>query len=301
MVDSVAAYVDGLDRQAELVREFSAPDPIPRPERDRAVFAGSGDSLAAAMLAEALSDRSVRAADPLELCNNPATLDGRSLYVVSVSGRTAANVMLARRFSCTAITADARSELARAARRIIPTPFPQPQTLTAGGIGFLASALTCMALAGATMPSDVNAIYDRARRDARAAGDYGGRLFLLGDMHTFPIAMYGAAKTYEILGRPASYSRMEQFAHMELFGAKPADTVVVLGKADRRAKTLADSLRSEGIACMVTDPRLERLVDCILYRAFYVQALPLNGIGSNREVHFVRAAGLKRISDSLIY
>ena len=42
----------------------------------------------------------------------------------------------------------------------------------------------------------------------------------LGNLHTFPIAMFCAAKFYEVMGYDVHYSRIEQFSHMELFSAK---------------------------------------------------------------------------------
>ncbi len=50
------------------------------------------------------------------------------------------------------------------------------------------------------------------------------RIFVLGNLHTFPIAMYCAAKFYEVLGYNVQYSKIEQFSHMELFSAKTGDT-----------------------------------------------------------------------------
>ena len=87
-------------------------------EQSGSVFAGSGDSLAAAMLAEYFSEGRARAMDPSDILRNPGLVSGlHHLYLISVSGRTSANIRAARRFAGTtvAITADPGSRLARAA------------------------------------------------------------------------------------------------------------------------------------------------------------------------------------------
>ena len=60
------------------------------------------------------------------------------------------------------------------------------------------------------------------------------RIFVLGNLFTFPLAMYCAAKFYEILGYDAHYSRIEQFSHMELFSAQKGDTVIIFEMAKEK-------------------------------------------------------------------
>ena len=65
------------------------------------------------------------------------------------------------------------------------------------------------------------------------------RIFVLGNLFTFPLAMYCAAKFYEILGYDAHYSRIEQFSHMELFSAQKGDTVIIFEEKNPHNKQLA--------------------------------------------------------------
>ena len=298
-MESLAAYLRDMDLQAEAVDSFVAPAQLSEDEQRRAVFTGSGDSLAAAMLAEAFSDYKVRALDPREIGRNPTIVAGRSLYVVSVSGRTVANVRLARTHGAVAITAVPDSALARAARRTILLSFPNSDTLTAGSISFLNSALVCMSLVRPISPRNAHHILERARRDA-AGAPYGDRTYFVGNQHTFPVAMYAAAKTYEILGADAHYARTEQFAHMELFSAKPGDVVVFFDGKEQVRET-ADALEGQGISCCVVEPRLEDPISDTIYYTFYAQALPLNRTGGRDEVHFMDADALRGISDAVIY
>ncbi len=300
-MNSVAAYLTDLDRQVAAMEEFAGPPPLSWSELKNAIFTGSGDSLAAAMLAEALSGYAAQAVDPLELYRNPAMIGGRTLYIISVSGRTITNIRLAESHPSTAITANPDSRLARTANRTIHLDFPNSDVLTAGSISFLNSALVCMSLVRPTNTDGAGAIFEKARQDAASTTLTGGRLFFVGNQHSFPVAMYAAAKIYEILGLDAHYSRTEQFAHMELFSAKPGDQVILLEGPNPHARSLAERLEAEHIACTMADPGCEDPVRAILYHIFYTQHLPLNLAGGRREVHFMEARGLKRASDSLIY
>lgn len=299
MVTSVTAYMRDLGRQGAALDAFEAPPPLRDADICNAVFTGSGDSLAAAMLAEALSDYRARAADPLEIYRNPDIIRGKHLYVISVSGRTITNIRLAQQFACTAITANLDSDLAKASGQTIPLTFPTSDVLTAGSASFLNSALVCMSLVRPIKLDNASRIMERAARDTAGIHNQ-GRVFFVGDQYTFSITMYAAAKMYEIYGSNAHYCRTEQFAHMELFSAKPGDTVILFENASSHTRTLTDSLESCGIRCITTNPSLSDPVDSILYHISYAQHLPLKGLDQD-EVYFMEADHLRGISDSLIY
>ena len=298
-MESLAAYLHDVELQPEAADEFAGPPRLSEAEQSRAVFTGSGDSLAAAMLAEAFSDYRVRALDPRVIGRNPVIMRGKSLYVVSVSGRTVANIRLAQNCDITAITAGADSPLARAAGRTIPLSFPNSDILTAGSISFLNSALVCMSLVRPVSVSGTRRMLEGARREVSSAR-MGRRTYFVGNQHTFPVAMYAAAKAYEILGADAHYARTEQFAHMELFSAKEGDSVFVLDD-DAAARDVAASLEGEGVSCMVVNPNLGDPVADTLYLIFCAQLLPLNHTAGRTQVHFMEADGLREISDAAIY
>ncbi|NIU02426.1 MAG: sugar isomerase, partial [Nitrosopumilaceae archaeon] len=52
------------------------------------IFCGSGDSLAAAMLAEVFSGIRVKALDPLDLIKNKTLIHDKTVCIVSISGKT---------------------------------------------------------------------------------------------------------------------------------------------------------------------------------------------------------------------
>ncbi|MEM2923578.1 MAG: hypothetical protein QW560_04105 [Candidatus Nitrosocaldus sp.] len=222
-------------------------------EQLHALITGSGDSFAAAMLAERLSGFRILCIDPFELSS---MLDKyhyrRMLYIVSVSGSTRAALDAMDRahrhgIKVVAITANAESKLARGADSTILLRFKRTGLLTAGSIGFTASLVASASLAVKMddVSIDVKGLFLKASDDARdimlAEHNY-----IVGDVLTYPLAMYGSAKVYEVLGARASYCRLEQFCHMEVFSLKEGDRVLILSSEDK-AKMLADGLRSNGI------------------------------------------------------
>lgn len=302
IMKSMEAYIKDLKQQYVEIGDFTAPSPLSDTQMADAVFTGSGDSLAAAMLAESLSNYTTKAVDPLEILYNPRIVQDKRLYIISVSGRTITNIRLAQRYASNqvvAITANAGSELALLADDIIELKFPSSDILTAGSISFLNSALVCMSLVCPIILDGAVNIMKRAKKDAGTVRQR-GRTFFVGNQYTFPVAMYAAAKSYEIRGRYANYSRAEQFAHMELFSVKSSDTVILFDELNSRTRSLAESLESEGVQCIVTNPNLSGHVETILYHILYAQHIPLNDMEQD-EAYFMREHTLRGISDEAIY
>ena len=296
---SIAALRRDIWSQEGMLGSFVPQEPLPRRAQARAVFTGSGDSLAAAMLAEALSGGLARAADPHDLYRDPQP--SRTAYVVSVSGRTSAGLRAARRAGrYVAVTADPSGRLARGASRVVRVG-PGGGTLTAGSVTFLESALACASLVAPVRAPRWGPLLGAASRAARAARPSGG-LFVLGSRLTYPLAMYCAAKLYEVLGLGARYCRTEQFFHMELFCARPGDAAVLLEEASPRTDRLLRALRGAGIRA-VRPPLPRAPVRQIAFCALYSQLLAL--LEAERrgmeECHFVTAGAARGASDSVIY
>ena len=301
-MDTISAFERDVFSQEDLLRNFVPRTPIPQAAQKRSVFCGSGDSLAAAMLAESFSGGLVRSADPLDIVQNRGLSAGRTLYPVSISGGTVSNIRAARTApDSVAITADGDSRLAKACSRTILLEYRDSGTFTAGSVGFLASALTCISLvSGARIPR-TGTILESARRDA-AGSRLSGNVFVLGDFLTYPVAMYCTAKLCEILGGVSQYERIEQFSHMGLFSARPGDTVLVFGGGPAHGLRLAGNL--EGAGLNVIRPRLRGdRVRQILYLVFFSQFLALGEARSRglRDCHFVTAKGMRDASSAMIY
>ena len=311
MPTSLDIMESDIARQPRAVSAFEPPAPLGAGMQRRAVFCGSGDSLAACMLAEAFSRHGARAADPLDLLKFPGTAAGCDLYVVSVSGRTVSNVRAAREAaardgcSATAITSSAGSMLAGACGRTIGLQMGNTDAATAGTISFVDAALTCISLVGGYEECDAPALFSEAEGAAARFPALGGRgaVTFLGNRMTYPLAMYAAAKMAEVLGADARYERIEQFSHMGLFSSRPGDTAVILedgGHADLLASNLeAAGLRAVRAGGGARGGPLGRA----LFLAFLAQMVPLRMAreGGRTECHFLADDAQLGASNRMIY
>lgn len=331
MAGTIDAFAADIMMQPGLVESagsgLALPPPIPDRLLPRSVFCGSGDSLAASMLAEAFSDLAVRSADPLEVAANAGLYrrGGARLYVVSVSGNTASGIRAANAVpGAVAVTADTCSRLARSCSETVPVEYPSSGVTTAGSVGFLASVLACISLvgrlAGGRPPvRGAGALLDAARREAARFGGTSGRTFVLGDRLTYPVAAYCAAKFSEVLGAPCQYERTEQFSHAGMFSARKGDTVVVLEGPSPRGRRLAEGLEGLGLGVVVPEPPhgggdcndddgdddddAARRLRHVLYMIFFSQFLVLNKARSLDldDCHFVSEAAARDASSEMIY
>ena len=225
-MQTIEAYEKDILLQQEFLKNNKKPRPISSNSQKNIIFTGSGDSLAAAKLAEAFSDFRVKALDPLDLLKNKSIATTKTVYFVSISGNTISNIKVARTAKKSiAITSRPKSRLAKACNHSIILQSPNSDVFTAGSISFLESALTCITLVSPILIPKI----DMFKKAVTATKNFktSKRIFVLGNMHTYPVAMYCAAKFYELLGYYAHYERLEQFSHMELFSAKKGDTVVI--------------------------------------------------------------------------
>ena len=224
-MSTISALEKDILLQVQNLARFQAAPKIREAVQNHTVFCGSGDSLAACMLAEAYSECRVKAVDPLDLIKNKSIAQKNDVFIVSISGRTISNIKIAKSArKAIAITSNPQSKLAKACQRTVHLKFPNSDVVTAGSISFLDSALTCISLVKSFKIKNAEKIFAEAVKQAKKV-KLGKRNFFLGNLHTYPIALYGAAKLFEILGSSAFYERIEQFSHMELFSSKPGDAV----------------------------------------------------------------------------
>lgn len=298
---SVGAFGRDVHSQPGFLAQLELPAQLPRRALAGSVFVGSGDSLAACMLAESHSGGVARAMDPQEFCEAGPLAGSSTAYVVSVSGRTAAGVRAARAAKrSVAVTGCPSSRLARAAGGVVALRARQPE-LAAGSVAFLESALACVSMvAGSRMP-DAAGIFAAAQEGA-AGVQLPRRVYFLGNYMTYPLAMYGAAKLYEVLGHDAVHARTEQFFHMELFSARRGDAAVLFEPRNERGRAAASALGDAGMEVVwpeVPAGGVRQLVHC----AFFSQLLALYGAQRRgmAECHFVTAGAARGASDRIIY
>ncbi|MCV0400517.1 MAG: SIS domain-containing protein [Nitrosopumilus sp.] len=300
-MNSIEAYENDIHLQMSFLKSFKKQKAISTSCQKNTLFSGSGDSLVSSLLAESFSGGLTRAMDPLDLYRNTSLVKSKQVYFVSISGNTITNIKVAKiAKKSIAITSHSQSRLAQASDEVIMLHSPNSGIFTAGSISFLESALTCISLVTNVKIPDLS-LFTKAKIFAKKA-IISKRIFVLGNLHTFPIAMYCAAKFYEILGYDVHYSRIEQFSHMELFSAKKGDTVIIFEEKNPHTKQLEKNLKKVGINVIhpsLPSEKLSQVIFCI----FFSQFLSLYEAKKKRkkECHFVTAKKIREVSNQMIY
>ena len=300
---TIEALEKEIEMQVDFVEKFVPPKMLSLKEQRRAIFCGSGDSFASAHLAQSFSAFRASARDPLELMGQREAFAGRDLYLISVSGNTVSNICLAKMHKrTTAITADKESRLARSCRNTIPLKFCSAGIQTAGSISFLASALACISLVSEHRIKDPARIYREAVRAARRVS-LTGKVYLLGNVHTLPIAMFCAAKLYEVLGSDAHYERIEQLLHAVMFSARRGDTVILFEPKNRHNERLLKNLRKSGLRVKRLEPTMKRTHEQILFFIFVSELIVLYAAKKRKkkDCFFIDENELRNASSSMIY
>lgn len=301
-MNTIEAYEKDINLQLNFLKSFRKPKPLSFNHKKNIIFSGSGDSLVSSMLAESFSDGMVKAVDPLDLYKNKQLVKSASIYFVSISGNTITNIKVAKLAKkSVAITSKPKSRLAKASDEIILLVAPNNDVFTAGSISFLESALTCISLVKKTVIPKYSELFLKAKTDVQKA-KISKRIFVLGNLFTFPLTMYCAAKFYEILGYDAHYSRIEQFSHMELFSAQKGDTVIIFEEKNTHNKQLGRNLKKIGINVIHPDIPSQKIPQMI-YCTFFSQLLTLYEAKKKRkkDCHFVTAKKIRNVSNQMIY
>jgi fructoselysine-6-P-deglycase FrlB-like protein len=310
-MNTIEAYENDIKLQSEF---FKKQKPLSVNHQKNIIFTGSGDSLASAQLAEVFSNLRVKSMDPLDLLKNKSLTKNKTVYFVSISGNTISNIKVAKVAKrAIAITSKPKSRLVKSCSKSILLQSSNSDVFTAGSISFLESALTCISLVRPiTIPKN-GGIFKKAYSDAKKS-KIGKRIFVLGNMHTYPVAMYCAAKFYELLGYDAHFERIEQFFHMELFrieqffhmelfSAKKGDTVIIFEEKNKHNLQLVKNLKNIGLHVIHPSFNSKNKISQIIYYTFLSQLLPLFEAKKRKkkECHFVLSKKLRNVSDNMIY
>ncbi|AFS80660.1 hypothetical protein NKOR_03850 [Candidatus Nitrosopumilus koreensis AR1] len=301
-MNTIDAFEKDIFSQVDFLKSFQKQKPISQSLQKNTIFSGSGDSLVSAMLAESFSGGVVRAIDPLDLYKNKLLVKSKNVYFVSISGNTITNVKTAKiAHKSTAITAKNNSRLSKSADNTILLCAPTSDVFTAGSITFLESALTCISLVKSIRLPNVSKIFSKANIDSKKI-KVSKRIYVLGNLFTFPLAMFCAAKFYEVMGYDVHYCRIEQFSHMELFSAKKGDTVIIFEQKNAHNCNLAKNLKKIGMHVVHPDIPSDKLAQ-MLYCTFFSELIALNEAKKKRkkDCHFVTAKNIRNVSNQMIY
>ncbi|MDH2901415.1 MAG: SIS domain-containing protein [archaeon] len=221
------------------------------------IFCGSGDSLACAQFVERLTEFKTRAIDPYDLNLYPKISAGKTVYFISVSGRTLTNIRAAKiikKFNprkTIAVTANPDSALARNCSEVIELKFTKTPSLTPGTNSFTTSLLACSLLFHKAPKMRVGEMIENAKEWAKESVEsLEGAFHFVGSGAFFALALYGAAKIFEFAGGRATYQLTEQFSHLNLFSLdKEKDSVFILRckNGEDKTKFLDANLTQAGI------------------------------------------------------
>ena len=307
MAEEISNQTQDLPKFASQLRETR----LPKLQPSTLIFAGSGDSYAAAVFAQELSQGESVASDPYELLQNIRRIRGKNLVIISVSGRTKTNIELARKAkgistSTLAITANSESPLARECDNTLQLQYRTAGILTSGTISFTTSLLAC-ALLLRSLPRTVQvktAPIDTAlsARSLKQAGE--GAFVFIGSGVNYPLSLYGAAKINEVLGVKADAVYPEQLGHAKLFTIdKKQDAIVCASSGRDMARIVHETLTKDGFkSTMITIPKGPAVIRS-LETAIYMQRLSLAIAKKRRMTECAFISDTKRLSLSsrLIY
>jgi DNA-binding MurR/RpiR family transcriptional regulator len=254
MGEEIRYQIDDLPAFSRHLRSLGTPPDSERSGTDCA-FVGAGDSFAAAKAAQYLSRFRAMALDPYDLSNHPRIAEGKHVYVISVSGKTRANIEAAKAAHriakrVTAITSDARGALAEACDDVIELRFRRTGALTPGTVSFTTSLLACYSrVVELPVIPELRQVYDGCVKwSDRVQLPTTGAVFIVGTGLGYCMAIYGAAKIFEVLGSKSQCQATEQFSHMELFSLSEGDFVLLISASgqDRKVARLEELLTSGG-------------------------------------------------------
>lgn len=249
------------------------------------IFTGSGDSFASSLFAHYLSGMEALAADPFELQLYPRVTRNKTLFITSVSGKTRANLQLAKRVKGlakkrVAITANPESPLAKECDDVIQLRYRSPRILTSGTASFSASLLAVASLIR-SLPK-----LDSLPRMEKGAAEWArplwthprGAFLLVGSGMGYSLAMYGAFKIHEVLGLPAQYQHTEQLGHSQLFSLQEkSDNLLFLApRSDQKASEMFRALSKSGFQAYLVKGGTRDPILGTLQVMFCLQHLPLN-------------------------
>src|SRR5256712_7506885 len=254
---SIRAMAEEISNQTQDLPGFASQlskTRFPKLQLSKLTFAGSGDSYAAAVFAQELSQGESTASDPYELLTNIRRIRGKNLVIISVSGRTKTNIELARKAkgistNTLAITANPESPLARECDETLQLQYRTTGTLTSGTLSFTTSLLAC-ALLLRSLPRSVQVkttSIDTARLSTKLKQAGKGAFVFIGSGVNSALSLYGAAKINEVLGAKAEAAYPEQLGHAKLFTMdKKRDFIVCISSGRDKALETHQLLRKNG-------------------------------------------------------
>ena len=312
-MNSIAAMELEIGYQVQDLPKMVQPNKI---NPDCCLFIGSGDSFVAGLIAHYASKGRAISCNPVEFLLNPSIADKRQIYIISISGRTNANILSAKvarkhKIRTTAITREPESILAKYCDDIIKLIYKSTGVLTSGTIGFTSCVLSCLSLlADVKELNYIDKIYFQAKIEAddlleKHSMDTSSFIFL-GDGLLFPVGIYGALKMNEIFGFRSYAYMIEEFCHSPIFSIRREDNIIIFDKGDydkKKARVLCKRLDKISYSSLYIDLKKLTGIEAVLKSIFLIQFLMLKIAKRNglKECFFICNKELLKLSSDLIY
>jgi Predicted phosphosugar isomerases len=271
-------------------------------DAENVIITGCGDSYAAALMLSELSK--TMAMDPYEAIFKDFGKD-MIFVIVSVSGKTVANLNLAKKLKengnkIIAVTGKKDSPLTKIINEVIWINYEE-KTILPGTLSFTKSLIALYGLFGINIDfKNLNKeIIAKAFEDTKDI--FGESFYILGGAKLFPSCYYFKAKILEFSGCKTIIERIEQFAHMDLFGLTMKDCIIFLSRNEKKVEETY-KLISENVKIAKLLNFNYPIEESYLISSIYAQALGFNLLVYHglTDFHFAKSRLLK-ISDQLIY
>jgi fructoselysine-6-P-deglycase FrlB-like protein len=276
---------------------------------DDCIYVGSGDSYVAGLIVEFLTDHKCRCYSPSDLLNTRFS-DDKTYCFISVTGKTKANIELARRATdlgvrTIAVTQNSNSKLAQICEEIVPLKITRMQTPTAGFGTFVANVVTCLQIAGIVPPQKFDIWHKKGVKLSLNLLDSiilpkEESIYLLGNNILYAIALYTSFQMAEFFGTTANAHKLEEFCHSPIFGSKKSHYVWVLGQNESH---VSQRLSALGLHLSYIELYNPDILTQLFESIFFVQNLIL--LLSERfgytELQYVMMKDVLKASSDIIY
>ena len=274
---------------------------------EECIYVGSGDSFVAGLIVEYLTQK-CKCYSPSDLINS-RLLEGKTYCFISVTGKTKANIELARRakesgLKTVAVTANENSKLAQVCDQLVPLNIIKVKTPTAGFRTFVANVITCLQLLGINPPNKFNIWHKKAVELSSNLSESmtlpQDTIYVLGNNLLYPLALYTSFQMAEFFGTTAVAHKLEEFCHSPIFGLKKSHDILILGQNEKRYSASLEGLglpvyyselyNSDGVA--------QEFQSIFLVQNLMLQLADKYGI---TELQYLSKEGILNTSSDIIY
>jgi fructoselysine-6-P-deglycase FrlB-like protein len=247
---------------------------------DDCIYVGSGDSYVAGLIVEYLTSHKCRCYSPSDLLNSRFK-DNKTYCFISVTGKTKANIEIARRVNqaglkTVAITFNKKSKLAEVCKEVVLLEITKTVTPNAGFSSFVANVVTCLQIAGITVPKK----YDIwQRKGVQLSVDLlktfvlpEKGIYILGNNILYAPALYASLQMSEFFGSTAVAHKLEEFCHSPIFGFKKTHNLWIFGQNEEQ---ISRKLSKLGLSLSYIELYNPDILSQLFESIFFVQNLIL--------------------------